>query len=97
MSLGPKSYAYRTNDGKTVTKLKGFTLNGATEDVVNFDGMLELLDNPLTSAAVPQDTLKRNLSKLDISEVPVVKRYKFTYDKRVVIPGPEYNTIPYGY
>ena len=97
MSLGPKSYAYRTNGGRTVTKLKGYSLNGATEDVVSFDRMLELLDKPLTSAAVPQDILKRNLSKLNISEVPVVKHYKFTYDKRVVIPGPEYNTVPYGY
>ncbi|OWA52428.1 hypothetical protein BV898_16885 [Hypsibius exemplaris] len=30
------SYAYLTNDGKHITKIKGFTLNGGTEDAENF-------------------------------------------------------------
>ncbi len=30
LATGPKSYQYRTNTGKDVTKVKGFTLNTET-------------------------------------------------------------------
>ena len=34
ISLGAKPYGYQINDGKTCVKIKGFCLNGATDDVV---------------------------------------------------------------
>lgn len=45
VSLRPKSYAYETNDHKTVVKIKGFTINGKTKESLNFSSMLHMLEN----------------------------------------------------
>ena len=54
VSLGPKSYAYQLDDLTTVTKVKGFTINGKTETVVNFDNLVKMLfDRNISICAVP--------------------------------------------
>ena len=95
VSLGPKSYGYQINDGKTCVKVKGFTLNKATDDVVNFNSLLKMLDRT-TVTNVPQNYLKRNLSSLHISDNKMIKKCKFTYSKRRIVDD-QFNTLPFGY
>ena len=39
----PKSYAYKTNDGKTTCKVKGFTLNYKNSKKINLESMKEVI------------------------------------------------------
>lgn len=43
ISTGPKSYAYKTSKGKTVCKIKGFTLNYENSQKLNMDEMRRVL------------------------------------------------------
>ncbi|OQV19437.1 hypothetical protein BV898_06551 [Hypsibius exemplaris] len=88
VSLGAKSYAYRTNDGKHVTKIKGFTLNGETEELINFTAMLHLLDEKESTIAVPQRNLRRDIKTVAIKEVQTMKKCRFYYKKCVILDGP---------
>jgi hypothetical protein len=49
VSSGPKSYAYETKKGKTVTRVKGFTLNYSASQLLNF----ETLRNLVMSTTLP--------------------------------------------
>lgn len=42
-STGPKSYAYKTTGDKEVCKIKGFTLNFKTSQVLNFEALKDLV------------------------------------------------------
>ena len=42
-SSGPKSYSYLCSDGTSLTKLKGFTLNHETSQLLNFDSIRNLV------------------------------------------------------
>lgn len=46
VSIGPKSYAYRTNKGKEEVKVKGITLSHNTKKKIDFDCMMEMTVNP---------------------------------------------------
>jgi hypothetical protein len=95
VSLGPKSYAYQTNDLQTVTKVKGFTINGQTEKIINFDNMVKmLLDRNVVSVFYPGG-LKRVKRKFEIEECDSAKRLRFTYAKRRV--NADYTTLPFGF
>lgn len=43
VSGGPKSYAYRTKNGVSVIKIKGFTLNYEAQTSLNFERMVEMV------------------------------------------------------
>ena len=43
---GPKSYAYKTNKGKIVCKVKGFTLNYQNSKKINRDVMDSIIQDP---------------------------------------------------
>ena len=46
VSGGPKNYAYQTKNGKTVCKVRGFTLNHRGSKKINFDVMCEQVCRP---------------------------------------------------
>ena len=94
VSLGAKSYAFQCNDGKECIKIKGFTLNGSTRDIINYGKMLDLLEDPTSKIAVPQRGLKRKIDTLDIVETEGTKNCKFLYDKRLRL---YHKTLPWGY
>ncbi|XP_055344851.1 uncharacterized protein LOC129592761 isoform X3 [Paramacrobiotus metropolitanus] len=96
ISLGAKTYAYVTNDGDTVVKVKGFTLNGQTSEQINFSKMLEMLENRDTVDIQYPDILKRVKKDLTICSASMKKRFQVTYDKRRIVDS-EYNTLPYGF
>lgn len=100
VSTGPKSYHYKTNLGKNITKIKGFTLNYQNLEKLNGDTMLKLIKEnmnelkhsfvDLSYNTITRDTKTKNLvNKLE------TKKFKFEYDKRVILPN--YDTVPYGY
>jgi hypothetical protein len=97
VSLGPKSYAFKTSLGREVIKLKGVTLNGATEGTIDFKKLLELLKDPTSTVSVPQRTLKRDMIKLRIEDVSLQKRVRYTMDKRILLQDGSWNTYPYGF
>jgi hypothetical protein len=44
ISTGPKSYCYKTNTGKVVCRIKGFTLNYETSEKINSDSINNILE-----------------------------------------------------
>jgi hypothetical protein len=93
---GPKSYAYVTNDHKSVCKVKGFTLDGKVEKLVNFPSMLGMLNHGTIVTVNYQNVLKRVKRKFIIEETEMAKRFRKTYDKRRIVDA-EWNTLPYGF
>ena len=46
VSGGPKNYAYKTFRGEQICKVKGFSLNFANSQLLNFSSMLQLISTP---------------------------------------------------
>lgn len=101
VSGGPKNYAYQTEDGKTVCKVRGITLNCRSSQVVNFDTVKEMVKNfdPLIhnepiSVFEPNRIFRDSTNKTLLCK-PMRKDYRVVYNKRVICE--DFNTLPYGY
>ena len=96
VSGGPKNYAYQTKNGKTVCKVRGFTLNYRGSQKLNFTTMCAQVCSPNGEEIYLENPhfIKRNAKTKTIHTVKLKKKYKLVYDKRV-IQG--FNTFPYGY
>lgn len=92
---GPKNYAYVTNGGDTVCKIRGFTLNFRNSKTLNFQSMKNIVTEPMLKSVIIQDPFKivRNTGMLQTRAQD--KQYRFVYDKRVI--GKNYKTYPYGW
>jgi hypothetical protein len=95
VSTGPKSYAYLTNDGKCVCKVKGFTIDGKVEDDINFAKLKDVLFERKEIVVCYPSALKRVKRRFQIEQSSVCKRFKFTYDKRRLLSN--FETLPFGY
>ena len=100
-SGGPKNYAYITNNGKTVTKIRGITLNHATLKKINPYVMRALVHlyvdchiQGKVSAVIPHK-ITRDKKEKNIVTKKMIKDYRVVYNKRVVKEN--YETVPYGY
>ncbi|XP_055336862.1 uncharacterized protein LOC129587247 [Paramacrobiotus metropolitanus] len=78
VSLGAKTYAYVTNDGDAVVKVKGFTFNGQTSEQINFSTMLEMLENRTSVNIQYPGILKRVKEDLTICTTSMEKRLQVT-------------------
>ena len=97
VSGGPKNYAYHTNKGLEVCKVRGFTLNYKNSKLVNFQAIKDLvtgqshkpivITNP---SKICRDKLKRKLYNR-VED----KKYNLVYTKRRIVNN--YDTEPYGY
>ena len=100
-SLGPKNYAYETNNNKRVTKVRGITMDYATTKKLNLEVMHSLLHLHLNchiQGKVTVDNpfkITRDKKNKKIITKRTKKDYRFVYNKRVVKEN--YGTVPYGY
>ncbi|XP_055351578.1 uncharacterized protein LOC129597903 [Paramacrobiotus metropolitanus] len=95
VSLGAKTYAYTTNDGHSVVKIKGFTINNRVKEKVNMESMMNILHKSGCIDVHYDDVIKRIKSQLILCNSDVTKRLQVTYDKRRITQ--DWNTVPYGY
>ena len=101
ISGGPKNYAYVTNTGEAILKIRGITLNYDASKTINVDVMRHLVD--LYADCHIQDKVTVNIPykiTRDKKEKNIVtkrtkKDYRIVYNKRVVKEN--YETVPYGY
>lgn len=103
VATGPKSYAYRTWQGKTECKVKGFTLNHESSEVLNLESLKGLVFGEEDDSLVTRPLL------FDINEKHEIvtrdwgedggKKFKLTFDKRQVIEAEEdcIDTLPFYY
>jgi len=87
VSTGPKSYAYKTNDGNICCKIKGVTLNYKNSQKVNFESVKELVRNKRYTE-LETETLQFNIGKdhkIRTNTTTNKKKFKFTFDKRKII------------
>ena len=101
ISGGPKNYAYVTNKGKSLTKIRGITLDYATTGKLNpcvMRGLVYLHVNCHTEAKVTVDIpfkITRDKKEKNIITKRMKKDYRVVYNKRVITVN--YGTLPYGY
>ena len=101
ISGGPKNYAYITNNGKSVTKIRGITLNYAATKKINVDVMRHLVDLHVNCRIQEKVTVEnpfkitRDKKEKNIVTKSMKKDYRIVYNKRVVTEN--YGTVPYGY
>ena len=97
ISGGPKNYGYLEDDGECTLKVKGFRLNHANSQVINFESVKEMVltkSQDSLSVTDPRHITRDKYAQKVIS-VPQTKNYKIVYTKRRVLD--DLNTLPYGY
>src|SRR5436190_19772438 len=99
VSTGPKSYAYKTNNGTEKMKVKGFTLNWQNSQKLNMDTMRSVLEGSITSVTVNYNQIVRNIHTKQLVNKQVAKRFTMDYDKRSIVNGNSeiIDTLPWGY
>jgi hypothetical protein len=98
VATAPKSYGYKTEDGKKKFKIKGFTLNYENAKILNYDSMIASIDGK--EVVLKNDHyIKRNTKTKEIESVKNEKIFRFCYDKRAIVKVSEdhIDTLPYGY
>jgi len=86
---GPKSYAYKTNYGKSECKAKGLTLDVTSSTVITLSKMKKLIDEYVIELETPK-RLRFNMDKISkkMLTVPIKKKLHDTVsEKRDIIAG----------
>ena len=98
ITAGPKNYAYKVmrHDGQmeTVCKVRGITLNYENSVDINFESIKDIVTKNRNSSIQVKghQIMRRGKSLLTVENT---KRYRFLFDKRVIVNG--CHTVPYGY
>jgi hypothetical protein len=98
---GAKNYGYMLDNGECFIKIKGFTLNYANSQKMQFTTMCDQLFlwhfHGTSSGLCLQNpsSITRDKNTSTIFNKPGQKEYRVVYDKRVVLPNLE--SRPYGY
>lgn len=80
---------------KECVKAKGFKLHSEAMKFINFDGLLDLLQQRQTSLTAPQLTFKYDRGETSqITSQYINKNLIFNYEKGIV--GPNFQTYPFG-
>ena len=95
MSLGPKSYAYRTDTGKQHCTIKGITFNALASLILTFDQLKKIIDDQTKIEKVPQLVFTRKRFTNEVSTVIIDKIFRFTYTKRII--NSDFSTSPFGF
>ena len=101
LSGGPKNYAYVTNNGEAILKIRGITLNYDASKTINVDVMRHLVElyvdchiQDKVTVNIPYK-ITRDKKEKNIVTKRTKKDYRIVYNKRVVKEN--YETVPYGY
>ena len=95
---GPKNYAFETYGGKSVCKVRGFSLNFKNVKLLNFETMKSLINrsNPELSIFIQNDSkISRAVKRHRIIKKGETKFYQMVYMKRAIID--ENRTLSYVY
>ena len=86
VSGGPKNYGYQTKKGKTVCKVRGFTLNYRGSQQLNFATMCDQICRPNGEAIYLENPhfVKRDPKTKLVYTMTQKKKYQMVYDKRVI-------------
>ncbi|PIC13635.1 hypothetical protein B9Z55_027728 [Caenorhabditis nigoni] len=103
-SLGPKTYCYKEelspDEEKVVRKAKGVTINSEVDRKITFEAMKRMVDEALNGVEdrsmeeFGQFTMKRDKDH-NVYAVQMKKQFRFTFNKRRVLP--DGSTLPFGY
>ncbi|CAB3977066.1 DNA polymerase [Paramuricea clavata] len=106
-TAGPKSYSYHTNeytcylkDGTAqkqrdeIVHVKGFTLKGPAKDMITFDSINACIKDKKKEIEVTYREFVRETSQ-SIAVKEKLKKFRFTFDKRVI--HNDFTTTPFGY
>ena len=97
LSTGPKSYSYKLNNGESVSKVKGITLNYVNSHIIDFDSMKDVVMDEIDKIKLPVSKQISRVKHLGIVyNRPYTKTFKKVFTKRVVAPD-SFKTYPYGY
>lgn len=108
VTTGAKSYSYKEEEQSSLSspprishkvKAKGFAMTGECERKINFELMQSQVDallrgEDLPTVTVNYDCIRRD-AKHQLLNVQMSKIFKFTFDKRIVLP--DGGTLPFGY
>lgn len=100
-STGPKSYAYTESNGKQTCKIKGFPLNIDNQEKLNLEVMKNMVFNQDENVETTGKLFRIEKQAREIhTNDNASKIFKFTFDKRVILPFDEeakiLDTIPFG-
>ena len=96
VSAGPKNYAYLTNLGNKMVKVKGISLNSAAKEVLTFDKIVEIVKGEEEDEiVVDQLRFVKNKANWNVRTEEIKKRYRKVYDKRIL--KEDFTTYPYGF
>ena len=97
VSCGLKSYGFRTKQGHTECRIKGFTLDHETSKNINLKSMADIVKKSGDSEIkVTYDRLRKDKAdKTQIKNVLEKKTFRFVFDKRILYQNGL--TAPFGY
>ena len=97
VASGPKSYAYRQENGKEVCKVRGFQLNFENSQLINFDAIKDMViqGSRDTITVTNPSKICRDPQKAVIYNRVEEKNFRMVYTKRHITE--DLNTLPYGY
>ena len=95
-STGPKSYAYTTNKGNKLCKVKGITLNYRNSLIINEETMYKIVHDVIEDVnVVYPHMINKVKTHWLIHNVSHRKVFRKVYEKRKVLP--DLDTLPWGY
>ena len=95
IATGPKSYYYITNQGKVVTKVKGFTLNHKNAQKINGEILEKMVDREIQQVKIEENRIFRDTTTKQLVNKNTTKTLSFNFDKRNI--DENYDTLPFGF
>ena len=84
VSGGPKNYAYKTNRGNEMCKVRGFTLHVTNSQLINFESVKRMVLDPseTTITVTTPQKICRDKRKRKLYNREEEKNYQMVYTKR---------------
>ena len=90
-----KNYAFETEKGHSIQKIKGITLNYRASQIVTLEALEKMIHQEIQDLQVNYPHKIHRNSKHELRTRPLAKTYQFVYDRRQIIK--KYHTLPFVY